>query len=109
MTVGTAKETAVHFRLCVSLWIVRQVVEQGQCIKENSMVQIAVSQVQPLSTSSWRSWARSFISNILPVHKYDIITIGITISLAGKPRIKAKRMTPSIPSSFPSGSKKEEQ
>ena len=35
--------------------------------------------------------------------------IGITISFAGNPRIKAKRITPSIPRSFAKGSKKPEQ
>ena len=52
ITVGTRKETAVHFQLCVSLRMVRQVVEQGQCISEKSIVHTAVSQVQPWSTRS---------------------------------------------------------
>lgn len=35
--------------------------------------------------------------------------IGMTISFAGKPSIKAIRITPSIPISFAKGSKKFEQ
>ena len=41
-----------------------------------------------------------------PFAIYAIIIIGMTISLAGNPRIKAIRMTPSIPSSLPNGSRK---
>ena len=65
--VGTAKEIAVHFKLFVSFPMVIQVVEHGQCIKENSIVHIAVSQVQPLLTNSVCSCVRSLISVRLPV------------------------------------------
>lgn len=66
VTVGTRKEAIVHFTLCVSFLIVRHVVEQGQCIRENSMVLTAVIQVQPWLTSKSRSTDRSLISSRLP-------------------------------------------
>lgn len=37
--------------------------------------------------------------------RYVIIIIGITISFAGSPRIKARIITPSSPSSCPKGSR----
>ena len=45
MPVGMAMESRVHLALFVSLPMVRQVVEQGQCIREKSMVHTAVSPV----------------------------------------------------------------
>ena len=62
VTVGTRKEATVHFTLWVSFFIVRQVVEQGQCIRENSMVLTAVIQVQPWLTRRSLSTDRSLIS-----------------------------------------------
>ena len=56
VSVGIRKAAAVHFQLPVSLWMVRQVVEQGQCSREKSIVHTAVSHVHPLATSSsWRA------------------------------------------------------
>lgn len=107
--VGTSMETAVHLRLCVSFFMVRQVVEHGQCISENSITLIAVIHVHPLSISNCFNSVRSSNSKIFPFAIYAIIMIGITISFAGKPRIKASRITPSIPKSFANGSKKPEQ
>ena len=46
---------------------------------------------------------------MLPDAMYDIIIIGTTISLAGRPKIKASSITPSIPRSFANGSRKSEQ
>src|SRR5690554_4476839 len=46
--VGIRKDSPVHFKLRVSLRIVRRVVAQGKWFSENSMVQTAVSQVHPL-------------------------------------------------------------
>ncbi len=66
VTVGTSQETAVHFMLCVSFLMVRQVVEQGQCNRENSMVLTAVIQVQPFATRSSFKTDRSLISRMLP-------------------------------------------
>lgn len=66
VTDGTSQETAVHFQLCVSFRMVRQVVEQGQCIREKSMVLTAVTQVQPLDTKRSRKTDKSLISKILP-------------------------------------------
>ncbi len=109
VAVGTAKEIAVHFRLCVSFLIVKQVVEHGQCISENSMVQTAVSQVHPLLTSKVFNSFRLPSSRMLPVAMYAIMIIGTTISFAGKPRIKANRITPSSPKSCAKGSRKLEQ
>ncbi len=86
ITVGKIKETKVHFMLCVSFLMVIQVVEQGQCINENSMVQIAVTGVHPLSTSSVFSWVRFWKSVRLPSAIYAIIMMGMTISLAENPK-----------------------
>ena len=52
VTVGSAAARAVHFKLPVSFLMVRSVVEQGQCIREKSIVLMAVIQVQPLLTKS---------------------------------------------------------
>ncbi len=109
VTVGTSQETAVHFMLCVSFLMVRQVVEQGQCIKENSMVLTAVIQVQPFATKSSFKTDKSLISRMLPSAIYAMIMMGTTISLAGNPRINARRMTPSKPMSLANGSRKPEQ
>ena len=57
--VGMAAASAVHFQLPVSLRTVHSVVEQGQCISENSTVLTAVVHVQPLRHSSARSAAGS--------------------------------------------------
>lgn len=44
-------DNIVHFMLLVSFFMVRSVVEQGKCIKENVIKLIAVNIVQPLFTS----------------------------------------------------------
>ena len=44
-------DNIVHFILLVSFFMVRSVVEQGKCIKENIIKLIAVNIVQPLFTS----------------------------------------------------------
>lgn len=44
-------DNIVHFMLLVSFFMVRSVVEQGKCIKENIIKLIAVNIVQPLFTS----------------------------------------------------------
>ncbi len=106
MTVGSRNARTVHLRLPVSFFMVRRVVEQGQCIREKSMVQIAVTQVQPFATNNVFISARLSSSKMLPCAMYAIMMIGTTISLAGKPKIKAIRMTPSRPRSFANGSKK---
>ena len=59
-------ERAVHLALPVSLWMVMQVVEQGQCIREKSMVQTAVRQVQPWAMSRPRMAPRSGSSESVP-------------------------------------------
>lgn len=51
ITVGTMADIKVQKRLFVSFFMVIKAVEQGQCIKQNTMVQIAVVVVQPLLTS----------------------------------------------------------
>ena len=48
VTVGSKNPMAVHFQLFVSFLIERQVVEQGQCTKENTM-----THTMPLPTSSY--------------------------------------------------------
>ena len=49
--VGTKNDIAVHFHEPVSFFIVINEVEQGQCIREKSIVHTAVNQVQPLLIS----------------------------------------------------------
>ena len=102
---GIKKPRRVHFRLPVSFLMERRVVEQGQCIREKVMVHRAVSPVQPLSTKIWRSVVRSPSSESVPWERYAIMAMGRTISFAGKPKIKAVKMMPSIPKSLAKGSK----
>ena len=104
--VGIIKERAVHLELLHSFFIVKQVVEQGQCIRQNNEVQRAVNQVQPLLTNRVFNSVKFSYSAKLPLHKYAIIIIGITISLAGNPNMNAINITPSNPNSFANGSKK---
>ncbi len=47
--VGIRKAAAVLFQLPLSRRTVRQVVEQGQCIRENKITQTPVVQVHPLA------------------------------------------------------------
>lgn len=68
-TVGNTTETAAHFRLPVSFFMVKHVVEHGQCIRENSTVQIAVVIVQPFATNRLRSSASDAYSVNVPVHR----------------------------------------
>ena len=49
--VGMRMASAVHLKLPVSLYTVRQVVAQGQCIKVKSMTHTAVPAVQPFAVS----------------------------------------------------------
>ena len=109
ITVGTSAEIIVHLILCVSFFIVNIVVEQGQCIKENSIMLIAVIHVQPLSTNNCFNTDRLSSSSIFPFAIYAMMIIGITISFAGNPKIKARRITPSNPITLANGSKKSEQ
>ena len=44
---GRRTAAAVHRMLPVSFFMVRQVVEQGQCIRENRIMETAVAHVQP--------------------------------------------------------------
>ena len=106
VTVGSRNARIVHFQLLVSFLIVRQVVEQGQWNREKRIIHTAVSQVHPLSINKAFNSVKLFISIKLPCAKYDIIAIGSTISLAGKPRMKAIRITPSRPMSLANGSRK---
>ena len=47
--VGNKKPSSVHLMLPVSFFMERRVVEQGKWSREKSIVQMAVSQVHPLS------------------------------------------------------------
>ena len=109
MTVGKAIENSAHLMLPVSFFIVIQVVEQGQCIREKSITQIAVTQVQPLLTSNSRITSILPISVSVPVARYPMSIIGTTISFAGNPRMNARRITPSSPKSLANGSRKSAQ
>lgn len=44
--VGIRKDSKVHFQLPLSFLIVNKVVEQGQCIRENNIIDPAVIHVQ---------------------------------------------------------------
>lgn len=107
--VGKAKARAVHLKLLVSLAMVMSVVEQGQCIIKKSIVETAVVMVQPLLIKRLCNSDKELYSTRLPLDIYAIIIIGMTISFAGKPRIKAIKITPSRPSSEAKGSRKLEQ
>lgn len=107
--VGIINASSVQRMLPVSFFMVSKVVEQGQCINENSIVFTAVTQVQPFSTKSCFNSCRLFISVIVPPDKYDIIINGITISFAGNPRTNANNIVPSSPIIFANGSSTPEQ
>ena len=109
ITVGNRAERTVHFILPVSFFIVCRVVEQGQCITVKIMTLTAVTQVQPFEINNCFISKRLFISTRVPCDRYIITAIGITISFAGKPRIKAIKITPSIPIICAKGSKKSAQ
>ena len=49
-SVGSMKETNVHFKLLVSFFIVSSVVPHGKCSNVNIITLIAVSKFQPLAT-----------------------------------------------------------
>lgn len=98
-------DNRVHFKLPVSFFMVRTVVKHGQCIRANMHVEIAVNNVQPLSINSFFKSLILSKSVIYPKDIYPMIIIGITISLAGKPRMKAMIITPSNPIDLAKGSK----
>lgn len=104
--VGIKIEIKVHLILPVSFLIVKQVVEQGKCISEKIMKHIAVINVQPLSTNNVFRSNKLLNSIKFPVAIYPIIIIGTTISLAGNPKIKDIKITPSNPIKLAMGSKK---
>ena len=106
--VGIMNAAKVHFRLPVSFFMVRSVVEQGQWKRENSIVFTAVKTVQPFSKNSSFISAKERASDIVPCDKYAITIIGSTVSFAGKPRIKAKSMVPSSPIVLANGSRSED-
>ena len=64
---GKSAQIIVQNPLFVSLYMVMREVEQGQCIRENSIVHTAVSQVQPFCTNKACSWVKSLSSTRLPV------------------------------------------
>ena len=66
-TVGIATATAVHLRLPVSFFIVRQVVDQGQWNRQKIAMESAVFTVQPWAASRLNSAAWSSISTSTPV------------------------------------------
>ena len=68
-TVGIRKAAKVHFKLFVSFFIVKIVVAHGKCIRENSIVHIAVIYVHPLLTNNVFKLSKLSNSKMLPVHK----------------------------------------
>ncbi len=103
--VGRRMDTAVHFRLPVSLYMVRQVVEQGQWKRQKIIRQTGVTAVQPWAEKIEEREAMVPVSVSIPVWRYAISMMGSTISLAGNPNRKAARITPSSPIRCPSGSR----
>ena len=106
VNVGITAAKTVHFKLPVSFFIVSRVVEHGQCISEKIMVLSAVIKVHPLFTNNSRICIIFPVSVKQPFAVYAIIAIGITISLAGNPKINAMRRIPSRPISLANGSRK---
>ena len=80
--VGIIIDSNVHFTDFVSAFMVRQVVEHGQCIREKSIVQTAVFIVQPFNCKISFVCIRSIPSAKTPVELYNIRAIGNTISYA---------------------------
>ena len=67
--VGKAIDNNVHFKLPVSLWIVRQVVEHGQWNNENKIKHNAVFAVQPFAIKSAAKSERELVSTNVPTDK----------------------------------------
>ena len=65
--VGSKIENKVHFKLPVSFFIVRHVVEQGKWHNEKTNIQIAVVTVQPLSIKICLKLSKLENSTIFPV------------------------------------------
>lgn len=107
--VGRRMDRRVHFRLPVSLWMVSRVVAQGQWNRVKMSVQAAVVVVQPWAARRAFRVIRLPGSVRLPCSKYAIRIRGITISLAGRPRMKAIRITPSNPMREAKGARKDAQ
>ena len=99
-------DIAVHFILPVSFFMVKIVVAQGQCKSEKSITEMAVAAVQPFEISISFIAVSPESSVRAPSPIYPIIAIGITISLAGEPNIKLKKIMPSSPKSWANGSRK---
>ena len=64
--VGIIKEKIVHLLLPVSFFIVSNVVKHGKCKDENSIVQMAVVVVHPLSINKSLRLLKLSISVIYP-------------------------------------------
>ena len=67
ITLGNRKATAVHLRLPVSFFMVRQVVEQGQWKREKIAMQAAVLNVHPWEISRDKRALLSSISTRQPL------------------------------------------
>lgn len=105
--VGKMNAITLHLMLPVSFLTVKSDVIHGQWKREKSIVFSAVSVVQPLSINNCLKILKSDMLFKADVPIYAIITIGITISLAGSAKINAKSMTPSSPIRAANGSKNE--
>lgn len=103
--VGNNIAINVHFILPVSFLIVKIVVPHGKCIRVKIIVHNAVIYVHPLSINRDLRDSKSRLCKEEDA-EYDIIAMGITISLAGNPNIKENNITPSNPNSLANGSKK---
>jgi hypothetical protein len=97
IAVGNNAEIIIHFTLPVSFLIVSNVVPQGKWNNEKTIVQTAVTKVQPLFTKIIFNASKLSYSTNIPVDIYDIKIIGITISFAGNPKINASNIVPSNP------------
>ena len=65
----------------------------------------AVVRVQLLFINRFLSSCKELYPVMLFLARYVIMMIGITISFAGRPRIKARIITPSKPNNCPNGSR----
>ena len=104
--VGRRKARIVHLRLPVSFFIVKSVVEHGQCITLNSTKHTAVFMLHPFAISSARISQSAGSSSSEPDAVYAIMAMGRTISFAGKPSMNAISIAPSSPNTRANGSRK---
>ena len=106
--VGNIADMTVGRMPMVSFFMVRSVVAQGQWKRAKVSIHTAVFRVQPFCTSNRRTWSMAPVSDRVDADIYVISIMGMTISLAGVPSIKAISITPSSPNMDAKGWRKRE-